>query len=125
MNNNIVALRSFCLVFTFSLSIMNAQLSTNRDTLITSPDTTTVDSLRQDYQSGLLTVDQYYLYLTFSIFAPDSLPTRYQTSLLPREATPVIREVKRIFPRLNPDTQARIRPWIKPLPPKPIKERPK
>jgi hypothetical protein len=125
MTINTVIPHSFSLAFAFGLSIMTAQLSTNQDTLITPPDTTTVDSLLQDYQSGLLTLDQYYLYLTFSIFTPDSLPTRYQTYLLPREATPIIREVKRIFPRLRPETQARIRTWIKPLPPKPIKERPK
>jgi len=104
---------------------MYAQLSPKPDTLITPTDSTAVDSLLQDYQAGILTLDQYYLYLTFSIFAPDSLPSHYQKPLIPREATPIIREIKRIFHQLSPETQAQIRTWIKPLPPKPTKERPK
>lgn len=125
MTTNTLIPKSFLMVFSLGLSVMNAQLSTEQDTLTTPPDTTVVDSLLQDYQAGILTLDEYYLYLTFSIFSPDSLPSRYQMPLSPREATPIIREVKRNFHRLGPETQAQIRTWIKPLPPKPIKERPK
>jgi len=84
----------------------------------------TIEILRTDHSMRKISNDEYYLYLTYAIFSPESLPKDYQGSVGPKEGTPVIIEVQRAFHTINPDNQKIIRQWIRPLPKKPIKRKP-
>jgi hypothetical protein len=83
-----------------------------------------IELLRNDHRSKKISNDEYYLYLTFAIFSPESLPINYQGTVGPKDGTPVIMEVKRAFHTLNPENQKIIRQWIRPLPRKPTKRNP-
>ena len=83
-----------------------------------------IELLRTDYKLKKISNDEYYLYLTFAIFSPESLPINYQGTVGPKDGTPVIMEVKRAFHTLNPENQKIIRQWIRPLPRKPTKRKP-
>jgi len=84
----------------------------------------TIDTIRKDFDSDSITADEYYLYMTYTIFSQDSLPGNYKGIVGPRDGTPIIMEVKRAYYSLQPETQKIIRQWIKPLPPKPTRRKP-
>ena len=84
----------------------------------------TIDAIRKDFDSDSITADEYYLYMTYTIFSQDSLPGNYKGIVGPRDGTPIIMEVKRAYHSLQPETQKIIRQWIKPLPPKPTRRKP-
>jgi len=84
----------------------------------------TIETLRQNHESKILTNDEYYLYMTYAIFSQESLPENYRGTIGPRDGTPVIMEVQRAYYSLQPETQDIIRQWIRPLPQKPKKRKP-
>ena len=84
----------------------------------------TIETLRQDYESKILTNDVYYLYMTYTIFSQNLLPDEYKGMVGPRDGTPIIMEVPRAYYSLQPETQKIIQQWIKPLPQKPSKRKP-
>ena len=84
----------------------------------------TIETLRQNHESKILTNDEYYLYMTYAIFSQESLPEDYKGTIGPRDGTPVIMEVQRAYYSLQPETQDIIRQWIRPLPQKPKKRKP-
>ena len=84
----------------------------------------TIETLRQDYESKILTSDIYYLYMTYTIFSQDLLPEEYKGMVGPRDGTPIIMEVQRAYYSLQPETQKIIQQWIKPLPQKPTRRKP-
>ena len=84
----------------------------------------TIETLRQDYESKILTNDVYYLYMTYTIFSQNLLPEEYKGMVGPRDGTPIIMEVQRAYYSLQPETQKIIQQWIKPLPQKPSKRKP-
>ena len=84
----------------------------------------TIETLRQNHESKILTNDEYYLYMTYAIFSQESLPENYRGTIGPRDGTPVIMEVQRAYYSLRPETQDIIRQWIRPLPQKPTKRKP-
>jgi len=84
----------------------------------------TIELLRNDYRMENISNDDYYLYLTYAIFSPESLPMNYQGSVGPKDGTPVIIEVKRAFHTLKSENQKIIGQWIRPLPKKPTKRKP-
>ena len=83
----------------------------------------TIETLRQNHESKILTNDEYYLYMTYAIFSQESLPENYKGTIGPRDGTPVIMEVQRAYYSLQPETQDIIRQWIRPLPQKPKKRK--
>ena len=83
-----------------------------------------IETLRQDYESKILTNDVYYLYMTYTIFSQDLLPEEYKGMVGPRDGTPIIMEVQRAYYSLQPETQKIIQQWIKPLPQKPTRRKP-
>ena len=84
----------------------------------------TIETLRQNHESKILTNDEYYLYMTYAIFSQESLPENYKGTIGPRDGTPVIMEVQRAYYSLQPETQDIIRQWIRQLPQKPKKRKP-
>ena len=84
----------------------------------------TIDTIREDFKSNTITADEYYLYMTYTLFSEDSLPENYKGIIGPRDGTPIIMEVQRAYYTLQPETQKIIRQWIKPLPPKPTRRKP-
>ncbi len=84
----------------------------------------TIETLRQNHESKILTNDEYYLYMTYAIFSQESLPENYKGIVGPRDGTPVIMEVQRAYYSLQPESQDIIRQWIRPLPQKPTKRKP-
>ena len=84
----------------------------------------TIETLRQNHESKILTNDEYYLYMTYAIFSQESLPENYKGTIGPRDGTPVIMQVQRAYYSLQPETQDIIRQWIRPLPQKPKKRKP-
>ena len=84
----------------------------------------TIETLRQNHESKILTNDEYYLYMTYAIFSQESLPENYKGTIGPRDGTPVIMEVQRAYYSLQPETQDIIRQWIRPLPKKSKKRKP-
>lgn len=78
-----------------------------------------MEELQLDLANGKISNDDYYTFLTYSVFAQDLLPKNYKGKIGPRDATPVIRKVQRSFSTLSPATQEHLKQWIKPLPPKP------
>ena len=84
----------------------------------------TIETLRQGYESKILTNDVYYLYMTYTIFSQNLLPEEYKGMVGPRDGTPIIMEVQRAYYSLQPETQKIIQQWIKPLPQKPSKRKP-
>jgi len=84
----------------------------------------TIDTIRKDFDSDSISADEYYLYITYTIFSQESLPENYKGIVGPRDGTPIIMEVKRAYHFLQPETQKIIRQWIKPLPPKPTRRKP-
>ena len=84
----------------------------------------TIETLRQNHESKILTNDEYYLYMTYAIFSQESLPENYKGTIGPRDGTPVIMEVQRAYYSLQPETQDIIRQWIRPLPQRPKKRKP-
>ena len=84
----------------------------------------TIETLRQNHESKILTNDEYYLYMTYAIFSQESLPENYKGTIGPRDGTPVIMEVQRAYYSLQPETQDIIRQWIRPLPQNPKKRKP-
>ena len=84
----------------------------------------TIETLRQNHESKILTNDEYYLYMTYAIFSQESLPENYKGTIGPRDGTPVIMEVQRAYYSLQPETRDIIRQWIRPLPQKPTKRKP-
>ena len=84
----------------------------------------TIETLRQDYESKILTNDVYCLYMTYTIFSQNLLPEEYKGMVGPRDGTPIIMEVQRAYYSLQPETQKIIQQWIKPLPQKPSKRKP-
>ena len=83
-----------------------------------------IDTIREDFKSNTITADEYYLYMTFTIFSQNSLPENYKGIVGPRDGTPIIMEVQRAYHSLQPETQKIIRQWIRPLPPKPTRRKP-
>ena len=83
-----------------------------------------IETLRQDYESKILTNDVYYLYMTYTIFSRDLLPEEYKGMVGPRDGTPIIMEVQRAYYSLQPETQKIIQQWIKPLPQRPTRRKP-
>ncbi len=83
-----------------------------------------IETLRQDYESKILTNDVYYLYMTYTIFSQNLLPEEYKEMVGPRDGTPIIMEVQRAYYSLQPETQKIIQQWIKPLPQKPARRKP-
>ena len=83
-----------------------------------------IELLRTDYKLKKISNDEYYLYITYAIFSPESLPFNYQGTVGPKDGTPVIIEVQRAFHTINPENQRIIRKWIRPLPKKPNKRQP-
>jgi len=77
--------------------------------------------LESDHLSGQLSKDEYYTLLTYSIFAQELLPKKYNGHFGQHDATPILRKVQRAFPTLSIKTQNHLKQWIKPLPPKPSK----
>ena len=86
--------------------------------------TITIETLRQDYESKILTNDVYYLYMTYTIFSQNLLPEEYKGMVGPRDGTPIIMEVQRAYYSLQPETKKIIQQWIKPLPQKPNRRKP-
>ena len=84
----------------------------------------TIETLRQDYKSKILTNDVYYLYMTYTIFSRELLPEEYKGMVGPRDGTPIIMEVQRAYYSLQPETQKIIQQWIKPLPQRPTRRKP-
>ena len=84
----------------------------------------TIETLRQNLKSKILTNDEYYLYMTYAIFSQESLPENYKGIVGPRDGTPVIIEVQRAYYSLQPETQDIIRQWIRPLPQKSTMRKP-
>ena len=84
----------------------------------------TIETLRQNHESNILTNDEYYLYMTYAIFSQESLPENYKGIVGPRDGTPVIIEVQRAYYSLQPETQDIIRQWIRPLPQKSTMRKP-
>ena len=84
----------------------------------------TIETLRQNHESKILTNDEYYLYMTYAIFSQESLPENYKGIVGPRDGTPVIIEVQRAYYSLQPETQNIIRQWIRPLPQKSTMRKP-
>ena len=84
----------------------------------------TIDTIRKDFDSDSITADEYYLYMTYTIFLQDSLPGNYKGIVGPRDGTPIIMEVQRAYYSLQPETQKIIQQWIKPLPQKPNRRKP-
>jgi len=84
----------------------------------------TIDTIRGYFKSNTITADEYYLYMTYTIFSQDSLPENYKGIVGPRDGTPIIMEVQRAYHSLQPETQKIIRQWIRPLPPKPTRRKP-
>ena len=84
----------------------------------------TIDTIREDFKSNTITADEYYLYMTFTIFSQNSLPENYKGIVGPRDGIPIIMEVQRAYHSLQPETQKIIRQWIRPLPPKPTRRKP-
>ena len=84
----------------------------------------TIETLRQNHESKILTNDEYYLYMTYAIFSQESLPENYKGIVGPRDGTPVIIEVQRAYYSLQPETQDIIRQWIRPLPQKSTMRKP-
>jgi hypothetical protein len=82
---------------------------------------TVMQQLESEHVNGQLSKDEYYTLLTYSIFAQDLLPKKYNGNLGQHDATPIIRKVQRAFPTLSIKTQNHLKQWIKPLPPKPSK----
>ena len=83
-----------------------------------------IETLRQDYESKILTNDVYYLYMTYTIFSQNLLPEEYKGMVGPRDGTPIIMEVQRAYYSLQPETQKIIQQWIKPLPQRPTRRKP-
>ena len=83
-----------------------------------------IELLRIDRKSKKISDDEYYLFLTYSVFSPESLPVNYKGTIGPKDGTPVIIEVQRAFHNINPENQRIIRQWIRPLPKKPTKRQP-
>jgi len=65
----------------------------------------TIDTIRGDFKSNTITADEYYLYMTFTIFSQESLPENYKGIVGPRDGTPIIMEVQRAYHSLRPETQ--------------------
>ena len=85
------------------------------------PPTTVMQQLENDYSNGILSDDEFYTYLTYSVFAQDLLPNHYTKNIGKHDATPIIRKVQKAYPSLSKETQDHLSEWIKPLPPKPRK----
>ena len=50
----------------------------------------TIETLRQDYESKILTNDVYYLYMTYTIFSQNLLPEEYKGMVEPRDGLSLI-----------------------------------
>ncbi|MDP6500502.1 MAG: hypothetical protein QF743_07340 [Candidatus Marinimicrobia bacterium] len=99
-------------IFLFACS----SLQTNREQNVS-----VMQQLESDYSNKKLTDNEFYTYLTYSVFAQENLPKRYNGTMGKHDATPIIRKVQKAFPTLSPQTQEHLKQWIKPLPPKPLK----
>jgi len=82
-----------------------------------------MQQLETDFDNGKLSNDEFYTYLTYSVYAQELLPKKYNGKLGQHDASPIILNVKRAFPTLSLYTQNHLKQWIKPLPPKPSKPR--
>ncbi len=82
---------------------------------------TIMQQLDNDYANEKLSDDEFFTYLTYSVFAQDLLPQKYNGSFGKHDATPIIRKIQKAYPTLSKDTQEHLSQWIKPLPPKPQK----
>ena len=80
-----------------------------------------MQQLESDYNKGRISDDEYYTYLTYSVFAQELLPEKYNAPMRSHDATPTIRRVQKVYPTLSNATQEHLKQWIKPSPPKPIK----
>lgn len=80
-----------------------------------------MQQLEADYKKGRISDDEYYTYLTYSVFAQELLPEKYNAPMRSHDATPAIRKVQKAYPTLSKATQEHIKQWIKSLPPKPKK----
>jgi hypothetical protein len=101
-------------------SIMMGACSAPKHLLVSNVSMT--EQLLIDYENGNISKDSYYAYLAYSVFSRDLLRKKYNGKLAPRDATPIIRQVKRALPGLSPKTQEHLKQWIKPLPLKSIKQ---
>lgn len=107
---------TLCIIICFQvMSCTAAKQSSN-------PDYTIIEQLQIDHENGNISKDDYYTFLTYSIFAQELLPKKYNGKIRQHDATPIIMQIKRAFPTLSPKTQKHLRQWIKPLPPKPNKQ---
>jgi hypothetical protein len=84
---------------------------------------TVMQQLESDHENGKLSDDEYFTYLTYSVFAQDLLPEKNKGNIGIRDATPIIRKIQRAYPTLSPAKQEHLKQWIKPLPSKPPKSK--
>lgn len=88
---------------------------------VVEPNETIMQQLENDHSNGQISDDEFFTYLTYSVFAQDLLPKEYDGSVGKHDATPIIRKVQKAYPSLSKETQVHLSQWIKPLPPKPRK----
>ena len=114
---------TICFIIAGMIVVQSCSLKPKIDSSNPQNEINTIELLRNDHRNKNISNDDYYLFLTYAIFSPQSLPVNYQGTVGPKDGTPVIIEVKRAFHTLTPDSQKIIRQWIRPLPKKPQKRK--
>lgn len=76
---------------------------------------TSEDFIREAYEQGIIDFDTQALYLTYSIYEPEALPSEYQSNVPAKDATSIILEIQRNWDRLSAETQQEISRYIQPL----------
>lgn len=107
---------TLCIIICFQL--INCTVPKKSST----PDFSVIEQIQIDRENGNISTDDYYTFLTYSVFAQELLPKKYNGKLGQHDATPIIMQIKRAFPTLSQKTQKHLRQWINPLPPKPNKQ---
>jgi len=75
---------------------------------------TSLDRIARAVNAGEIDPDTATLYRVFAVVGDERLPQRFRGDVPIRDGTPVLREARSRFPRLRPDVQEALRPYLFP-----------
>ncbi len=75
---------------------------------------TSLDLISRAESAGEIDPDTATLYRVFAVVGDERLPQRFRGNVPIRDGTPVLRKARSRFPRLRPDVQEALRPYLFP-----------
>jgi len=102
---------SFLLISTF-LTACHANGDMRNKSKDDQPDINAVQLISRSFARGEISRDEAALYKTYAIFDIQKLPEKFRSRAPQKDATMIIRQLKKDFDSLGEETKEKIRPYL-------------